>query len=98
MNEKESIRTAIVEDDAVVRECLSLMIAGTPGYKCVGSFSSMEEALSKPFAPIPNVLLLDIHLPGMLGSDGVKVFREKYPAMQILMLTIYAEQDKIFES
>src|SRR5437870_774640 len=46
----------------------------------------------------PDVLLLDINLPGMLGSEGVKLFREKYPALQILMLTIYAEQEKVFES
>jgi DNA-binding NarL/FixJ family response regulator len=43
-------------------------------------------------------MLLDIHLPGMLGSEAVKIFREKFPSMQILMLTIYAEQDKVFES
>lgn len=47
---------------------------------------------------MPDILLLDIHLPGMLGSDGVKLFREKFPTMQVLMLTVYAEQDKIFES
>lgn len=45
-----------------------------------------------------DVLLLDINLPGMLGSDGVKVLKEKYPAVEILMLTVYAEQDKVFES
>ncbi len=46
----------------------------------------------------PDVLLLDIQLPGMLGSDGVRVFHEKFPALQIIMLTVYAEQERVFES
>ncbi len=98
MAESKTIQAAIVEDDAVARECLSLLIDGTPGYKCVGAFGSVEDALRKGFASKPDVLLLDIHLPGMLGSEGVKIFRERYPQMQVLMLTIYAEQDKVFES
>ena len=98
MPEAKPIQAAIIEDDTVARECLSLLIDGTPGYKCVNTFSSVEDALRKGFAGNPDVLLLDIHLPGMLGSEGAKIFREKYPRMQILMLTIYAEQDKIFES
>lgn len=98
MPEAKPIRTAIIEDDTVTRECLSLLIDGTPGYKCVDAFGSVESALAKGFTVGPDVLLLDIHLPGMLGSEAVKIFHEKYPKMQTLMLTIYAEQDKIFES
>src|SRR5687767_2879209 len=92
------ILTAIIEDDTVSRECLSLLIDGTPGYKCIDAFGSVEDALAKGFRAVPDVLLLDIHLPGMLGSEAVKIFHQKYPKMQTLMLTIYAEQDKIFES
>ena len=98
MQEAKPIKAAIIEDDAVARECLSLMINGTPGYKCTGAFSSVEDALREGFWEATDVLLLDIHLPGMLGSEAVKIFREKYPNTQILMLTIYAEQDKVFES
>src|SRR5215204_4977653 len=97
MPEVKLIQTAIVEDDAVARECLSLLIDGTPGYSCVDSFPSVEDAL-RGFSVEPDVLLLDIHLPGMLGSEAAKIFRQKYPKMQILMLTIYAEEDKVFES
>jgi DNA-binding NarL/FixJ family response regulator len=94
----EDIRVAIVEDDGPTREGLGLIINSTPGYACVGTFGSVEAALRMPGNTMPDVLLLDIHLPGMLGSEGVKLFREKYPALQILMLTIYAEQEKVFES
>lgn len=98
MTKEKPIQAAIIEDDTVARECLSLLIDGTPGYKCVDAFPSVEDALRRGFAGKPDVLLLDIHLPGMLGSEGAKIFREKFPEMQILMLTIYADQDKIFES
>src|SRR5215204_254775 len=98
MPQAKPIQVAIIEDDKIALECLSLLIDATPGYKCVDSFPSVEDALRNGFIGRPDVLLLDIHLPGMLGSEGAKIFRERFPQMQILMLTIYAEQDKIFES
>jgi DNA-binding NarL/FixJ family response regulator len=98
MGSELSIKTAFVEDDEVTRDCLSLLVEGTDGYSCVGAFPSAEDALNRGFVSVPDVLLLDLNLPGMLGSEAVKIFTEKYPLMQILMLTVYAEQDKIFES
>jgi DNA-binding NarL/FixJ family response regulator len=98
MSDTTQILTAIVEDDRATREGLSLLIDGTSGYRCIGSYRSVEEALRPKSSEQPDVLLLDIHLPGMLGSEGVRVFKEKYPELQILMLTIYAEQDLVFES
>jgi len=92
----ERIRVAVVEDDSLTRDGLALLIDGTPGYHCVGQFASVEEALRH--CQTPDVLLLDIHLPGMLGSEGVKHFRTKFPSAQILMLTVFAEQEKVFES
>jgi len=92
------IRVAIVEDDRGVREGLGMIIGATPGYECTGRFYSVEEALRSMNGMATDVLLLDIHLPGMLGSEGVRIFREKYPSMQVLMLTIYDGQDKVFES
>jgi DNA-binding NarL/FixJ family response regulator len=94
----KDIRVAIIEDDRGVREGLGMIIHATPGYECVGKFFSVENALAAMAGPAPDVLLMDIHLPGMLGSEAVPVFREKYPGLQILMLTIYDGQDKVFES
>jgi DNA-binding NarL/FixJ family response regulator len=98
METTKTIRVAIVEDDRAVREGLAMIIGGTPGYECSGKFYSAEEALHQMNGATPDVLLLDIHLPGMLGSDAVRLFREKYPALHILMLTVYDGQDKVFES
>ncbi len=97
MNTEPTIRVAIVEDDRAVREGLSMIIGATPGFQCTGRFYSVEEALGV-MNESPDVMLLDIHLPGMLGSEGVRVFREKFPLLQILMLTVYDGQDKVFES
>jgi len=97
MDTETNIRVAIVEDDRAVREGLGMIIGATPGYECTDRFFSVEEAL-RAISTVPDVLLLDIHLPGMLGSEAVRVFREKYPSLQILMLTVYDGQDKVFES
>jgi len=92
------IRVAFVEDDRATREALATLIDGTPGYRSVGKFRSVEEALGPTRGESPNVLLLDIHLPGMPGSEGIGLLRAKYPSVQILMLTVNADDDSVFES
>jgi DNA-binding NarL/FixJ family response regulator len=94
----ETIRVAIVEDDWATREGLSVLINTATGYQCVGKFGSVEEAMRGMKAEVPDVLLLDIHLPGVPGSEGVRYLRERYPSIQILMLTVYEEEEQIFES
>src|SRR5436309_138170 len=98
MEQLRPIRVAIVEDDTALREGLRMLIAGTPGYRLTGAFESVEASLEPLSADGPDVLLLDINLPGMLGSQAAGVLRERLPRMQILMLTIYAEQNRVFES
>jgi DNA-binding NarL/FixJ family response regulator len=94
----EPIRVAIVEDDAVMREALGMLIQGTPGYRYVGGSGSVEEGVPLLDRERPDVLLLDIHLPGMLGSDGVPRLHATSPTTQILMLTVYDDDDHVFES
>src|SRR5262245_7619342 len=92
------ITVAIVEDEPVTREALDALIGGAPGFRTVGTFGSVEEALPGLAARLPDLLLLDIHLPGLPGSQGVKVLRERYPALQVVMLTVFADEERIFES
>src|SRR5438132_13040113 len=94
----DTICVAIVEDDRLTREGLAVLINGTVGYRCVSTYRSVEQALASIGAAAPDVLLLDIHLPGVAGSEGVRMLKERYPGLQVLMLTVYAEEDKIFES
>lgn len=92
------LRVAIVEDDQTTRDGLAALVDGTPGYRCVGRYGSVEEAIQAVRQAAPDVLLLDVNLPGIPGSEGVKLLRERCPSTEVLMLTVFAEQDRIFES
>jgi DNA-binding NarL/FixJ family response regulator len=92
------IRVAIVEDDRLIREGLAALIDGTPGYACTASFRTMEDALAKTWAETPDVALVDIGLPGMSGIKGLPLLREKYPRVALLVLTVYEDDERIFEA
>jgi DNA-binding NarL/FixJ family response regulator len=92
------IKTAIIEDQRDIREGLTMLINGTEGYRCTGSYRSMEEALDKISRELPDVVLSDIGLPGMDGIEGIRILKERYPKMLILMLTVYDDDDRIFDA
>ena len=92
------INVGIIEDDRRIREGLSTLINGTDGFGCTCSFRSMEEALARPWSAPPNVILVDIGLPGMSGTDGLSILREKYPGVALLMLTVYEDDERIFQA
>ncbi len=92
------IAVAIVEDDARIRESLSVLIQGVEGFRCVGSHGSAEEALRDLPTEKPDVVLMDINLPQMSGIDCVAKLKAKLPAVQILMLTVYDDSDLIFQA
>ena len=95
----ETLRIAIVEDDAGFRRGLESLINFTPGYDCVGAYFSVEDALRRLAPGAADVLLLDINLQGgMSGSEGVRLLRERSPSTHVLMLTSLAEEEKVFES
>jgi DNA-binding NarL/FixJ family response regulator len=92
------IRVAIIEDDRSTREGLRFLIHGSSGYRCTGAFETVEDALPALATDLPHVLLLDINLPGMSGREGVRVIRERWPSVEVLMLSVYGEQESVFES
>jgi DNA-binding NarL/FixJ family response regulator len=94
----DPIRVAIVEDDILLRDGLSRMVQEAEGMCCKAAFSSAEEALEALKGSPADVLLLDIGLPGMAGSEAVPVFRRVYPAMAILMLTVFSDRSIVFAS
>ncbi|MFL6233994.1 MAG: response regulator [Thermoanaerobaculia bacterium] len=98
MNEQDRIRVAIVEDDRIAREGLRMLVDGTPGYRCDAAFGSLEAALAARGGEPPDVVLLDIKLPGRPGSEGVGALRERWPRAAVLMLTAFTDEDKVFES
>jgi DNA-binding NarL/FixJ family response regulator len=94
----DDIRVAIVEDDSLLRDGLCQMVQEAQGLCCSAAFPSAEEALRALRDRPSDVLLLDIGLPGMAGSDAVPLFRQAYPVMAILMLTVFSDRAKVFAS
>jgi DNA-binding NarL/FixJ family response regulator len=92
------IKVAIIEDERDIRECLTFLVSGTAGYSCTGSYRTMEEALEKIPRQLPDIVLSDIGLPGMSGIEGVKILKERYPDLLLLMLTIYDDDERIFDA
>ncbi len=92
------IKVAIVEDRRELRDGLSMLINGTEGFTCAGAYRSMEEALFSISALQPDIVLSDIALPGMSGIDGIRVLKERFPKLVILMLTVHEDDDRIFDA
>src|SRR5262245_40685577 len=92
------IRLAIVEDQPQTREGLAMLLASMEGCRVLGAFGSMEEALARLESEAPDVALLDIELPGMSGIEGVRRLKQRFPSIQILMLTVFADNDHVFEA
>jgi DNA-binding NarL/FixJ family response regulator len=92
-----SIRVAIVEDDRTVRENLALLIDQAPGFSCVGSCASAEEAWQRLPPIAPEVVLMDLHLPGRNGIACVGRLKELLRGTQIIMLTVEEDSELVFE-
>lgn len=100
MKDKENpINVVVVEDDALYRTSIQELINESDRLLCEHTFESCEEALEVVKADnVPEVILLDIDLPGMSGIDGIRHFRKISPATKIIMLTVFDDDDKIFNA
>lgn len=96
--DEPTIDVAIVEDLREVREGLMSLINGTHGFRCEMSYRTMEEALSRLESNRPNVVLTDIGLPGMSGIEGIRLIHGRYPDLPIIALTIYDNDDNVFNA
>jgi len=94
----ETIKVAIIEDQRDIREGLTTMLRFTDGYRCTDAYRSMEEALERIKSEVPDMALVDIGLPGMNGIEGIRLLRERYPQMLLLMLTVYDDDEYIFDA
>ena len=93
-----AIKVSIIEDDAWIRENLAARIAQTGGFACTGAYRTGEEAIAHIPGKAPDVVLMDINLPKMNGIECVRQLKALIPSAQILMLTVYEDSDKIFNS
>jgi DNA-binding NarL/FixJ family response regulator len=92
------IKVAIVEDQPDIREGLGFLINNTDGYRCAGTYGSVEEALKRLGDDLPDVVLMDIGLPGMSGIKGISIVKERWAALLIVMLTVYDDDERIFDA
>jgi DNA-binding NarL/FixJ family response regulator len=92
------IQVALVEDDDVIRESLAVLINGAPGFRCVIACNSGEMALERLPGVGPDVVLMDIHLPGISGVETVRRLKPVCSSTQFIMLTMYEDDSSVFES
>lgn len=93
------INVAIIEDDEEIREGIQKFLNRPPGFICRLTEESVEAFLAHDLgSDWPDVILMDIGLPGMSGIDGIKLIKQQYPEIDIVMLTIYHDSHKIFEA
>lgn len=94
--DNEVIQVTLIEDERDVREGLTVLINGSPGFRCIASFRTMEEALHSIGDRIPHVVLTDIGLPGMSGIAGTRALKERYPNLPVVALTVYDDDEDVF--
>ena len=93
-----TIRVAVVEDQAEVRDALAQLIGDAGGFVCTGAYRTMEDAIPGIDGALPDVALVDIGLPGMSGIDGIRLLKPRHPGVQFLVLTVYDDDERIFDA
>ncbi|HZS10081.1 MAG TPA: response regulator transcription factor [Blastocatellia bacterium] len=96
--DENPIKVILIEDQRDVREGLAVLINGSPGFRCVAAFRTMEDALRAMGNPPPDVVLTDIGLPGMSGVEGIRLMKERNSELPIVALTIYDDDEDVFDA
>jgi len=92
------IRIALVEDDEKIRSNLIMLLEEAKGFRCVGAYPDAETALKDMSYKSPEIVLMDINLPGMNGIECTYNLKAKMPKLQIVMLTVYEDTGRIFQA
>lgn len=90
------IKVAIFEDNNTLRKSLELLIDSADGMCCTGAFANANKLIQNIELSGPDVVLMDINMPGISGIEAVQIMKEKFASIQILMQTVFEDNDKIF--
>ncbi len=93
-----TIRVAVIEDQKDTRDMLAVLINGSEGYKCVATYENGEDAISDIPELEPDVVMVDIHLPGLTGTESVRKLKALCPEMQFIMCTSLEDPENIFNA
>ena len=93
-----NIKVAIFEDNRNLRESLFQLIDGSDGFRCVGAFPNCDRLIQNLKESKPDVVLMDIEMPGLSGIEAIKILKENFPEIKVLMETIFEDNNKIFDS
>jgi len=92
------ITVAIVEDSSDIREGLAQLLDCTDGFSCKSAYRNMEDSIQGIRVSVPDIVLVDIGLPGMSGIDGIRILKAEFPLLPSIMLTVYGDDDRIFNA
>ena len=92
------IRVLLYEDNTDLRGALAALIGGTPGYELCGAFAECTLVVSQVEVLQPQVVLMDIEMPGISGIEGVRLLKKAHPHVEALLLTVFDDDDRVFEA
>jgi DNA-binding NarL/FixJ family response regulator len=97
-SDETTLQVAVIEDQEKIRDGLRILIDRTPGFQCLAACADMEHALELFARATPQVALVDIGLPGISGIEGTRLLKERFPELQVIILTVYDDDHRVFRA